>query len=185
MLGVWYWGVRFPGQLHEEVTMGKKFSVIVLIGVALLLIFSGFGGQALVSAEEPVAIVPFKATYQTFPDVVGGGFDYIVLEIPAVGIGTHLGKSEWYAESKVSFTTFPWTQTAKEMVFTAANGDRLIGHFAGEAVPNEFGGADYWGEYWITEGTGRFSGTTGSGTYNGGAGEDTGTLTFEGTLTNP
>jgi len=165
--------------------MKKKVSVLLFIGITLPLVFAALGGPALVSAQTSRATVPFKASYQTFPGVVGGSVDYFILDIPAVGKGTHLGKGEWYAVSTVSYATFPLTQTAEEMVFTEANGDQLKGHFAGEAVMHETGGADFWGEYWITEGTGRFTGITGSGTYYGEAAEGTGILIFEGTLTNP
>ena len=97
-----------------------------------------------------------------------------------------MGRSAWYADSIVDISTPPppFPQIG-EMVFTAANGDQLIGTFNGWGVPNEFGGFDYWGEYWIIEGTGRFSGATGSGTYYGGTDGEIGTATFEGTLTNP
>lgn len=173
------------GQRYEEVTMKRKVSVLVLIVVTLLLVFVGIDGLALVSADGTPATVPFKATYTTFPEPVDGGADYFILDIPADGKGTHLGKSNWYAVSTVSTATFPWEQWAEEMFFTAANGDQLIGHFAGEAVPNDSGGANFNGDYWITEGTGRFTGTTGSGTYDGEADEGIGILIFEGTLTNP
>ena len=166
--------------------MKKKVSVIGLIGITLLLVFAGFGGLALVSAEEAPATVPFKATYQTFPVFLGIVDGHMVLEIPAFGNGTHLGNSEWYADSLVDITKpFPPFPQTGEMYFTAANGAKLIGTFAGDSAPNDRGGFDYWGEYWITEGTGRFTGATGNGIYYGGAGEDSGVLTFEGTLMNP
>ncbi len=161
--------------------MRKKVSVFLLIGVALILVVAA----VVVNARRPGPTVPFKVDCVTYPVVVPGD-GYLEVEIPSDCQGTHLGKSEWYADSVVDVSSppppFPQTGT---MFFTAANGDKLIGTFAGEGVPNELGGFDYWGEYLITEGTGRFSGATGSGTYDGGADGEVGTAAFEGTLTNP
>ncbi|MFN2165667.1 MAG: hypothetical protein ACK2U9_05360, partial [Anaerolineae bacterium] len=77
-------------------------------------------------------------------------------------------------------------------VFTAANGDQLIGTFSGVAaiVTTPTGPvAEFSGTYWVTEGTGRFVGYTGTGVYWGTATlalpEDTGELYFDGTLTKP
>ena len=165
--------------------MNKKVSILMLLGLILLLLFAAFGSQALAKTGKRQATVPFKVTYQTFPVPRGvDGDGYLILEIPADGKGTHLGKSEWYADSLVSLGPNPNTQTG-EMVFTAANGDQLIGSFEGWANLSDSGGAEYGGEYEISEGTGRFTGATGSGDYYGSAGPETGTLTFEGTLTNP
>ena len=159
--------------------------LVVLIFAFVLLVFAAIGSQNRVSAKEASPTVPFKATYQTFP-VGGPPVDgYLILEIPGVGNGTHLGKSEWYADSIVDFNNPPPpVPQSGDMFFTAANGAKLMGTFAGYAVPNDMDAFDYWGEYVITEGTGRFIGATGNGIYYGGCG-DTCVLTFEGTLTRP
>jgi hypothetical protein len=174
-------------QLCEEVSMKKKVSVLLLVVLMLLLAFTAFIGPALGNEIAPQATVPFKAIFTTYPETVSFNpkTGILVLSIPADGNGTHLGKSEWYADSIAYLysSTYP-TQTG-EMYFTAANGDQLFGYFEGTGVPNDIGGFDYWGDYWITEGSGRFSGATGSGIYFGGAGGGSGMLTFEGTLTNP
>ena len=78
-------------QRPEEVTMKKKVSVFVFVGIALLLVFAAFGGQTQVSAKGASPTVPFKATYQTFPVPLGVVDGFLVLEIPAFGNGTHLG----------------------------------------------------------------------------------------------
>jgi len=164
-----------------------KKKVFVLLLMAVMLSLAAFGG--LVRASGPPT-VPFHADCLTYPTRVGSGPGFIVLEIPSDCIGTHLGNSEWYADSVVDLTPLangePAIQTGT-MYFTAANGAQLIGEFAGYALPNATGAFDYWGEYWITEGTGRFSGATGNGVYSGGADGQTGvgTALFEGTLTNP
>lgn len=166
--------------------MKRKVYVILLFGIALLFMAAAFGEIGVVKAKG--ATVPFKVDCVTYPEVVGGGLGlgYFVLEIPADCIGTHLGNSDWYADSFVDISTPPppFPQTG-EMVFTAANGAQLVGTFSGLAAPNNIGGFDYWGTYQITGGTGRFSGASGSGTYYGGADGETGVLTFEGTLMNP
>ncbi len=161
--------------------MKRNIHVRLLIGITLFLILSTLSVQTIVLAEG--AVTPFKVNCVTYPEVnvIPG---YLVLRIPAECGGTHLGESDWYADSVVDITTFPALQTG-DMVFTAANGSQLFGSFNGYAVPNDIGGFDYWGDYEITEGTGRFSGATGSGTYYGGADGTTGVLTFEGTLIDP
>jgi hypothetical protein len=162
--------------------MKRKISVLLFIGLALLFTFVVFGGQTVVRAKG--AIVPFKVTCQTYPNVVPGD-GYLEVKISSDCTGAHLGKSHWDADSIVELTTPPPFTQAGEMVFIAANGDQLIGTFSGQALPKETGGFDYWGDYEITGGTGRFSGTTASGTYFGGADGEVGTAVFEGTLTKP
>ena len=154
--------------------MKKKVSVLL---VALLLTFAVLGGQMPVSAKG--ATVPFKVACQTYPVPEFMG-DHIVVTVTSDCKGTHLGKSHWDSVSIVDISQPPppFTQIG-DMVFTAANGDQLIGTFSGLAVPNDKGGFDYWGDYEITGGTGRFSGTTGSGAYSGGAGEGIGTAVFK------
>jgi hypothetical protein len=76
-------------------------------------------------------------------------------------------------------------------IFTADNGDQLIGTFAGTAklsVPDSGPPpvADCSGTYWVTEGTGHFKGVTGTGTYSCHiilANPNYGLLVFKGTLT--
>jgi hypothetical protein len=166
----------------EEVVMKRKVSVFLVMGVTLLLVCALFGSQSIVNAKENWPTVPFKVNCVTYPDVMPGP-GYLEVKIPSDCKGTHIGNGEWYADSMVDLTVPPPFAQTGDMVFTAANGDQLIGTFAGLSTPKVTGGFDYWGEYWITEGTGRFSGTTGYGTYDGGADGEVGTAVFVGTLT--
>lgn len=146
-----------------------------------------------VSVADRDATVPFNATYVTAPKVIDPP-PFLVMEIPGKGKGLHLGKSAWFSNSQVNFTVFPPAQTG-DMVFTAANGSTLIGHYWGlvQPDPNNPQGVLFNGDYLITSGTGRFEGATGSGVYSGKAalpntnpgtvGE--GSVTFEGELNKP
>lgn len=147
-------------------------------------------GAAVTNRE---ATVPFNATYQTKPKV-NVPPPFLGLEIPGTGKGLHLGKSTWFSNSVVNFTVFPPQQTG-DMVFTAANGSTLTGHYWGIAQPdpNNPQGVLFNGDYLITGGTGRFEGATGSGIYYGKAAlpntnpgtEGEGVVTFEGELNKP
>lgn len=146
---------------------------------------------AAVADREPT--VPFNATYHTRPKVVAPP-PFLQMEIPSTGKGLHLGKSTWFSNSLVNFTVFPPVQTG-DMLFTAADGSTLTGHYQGTAQPDPDNpqGVLFNGDYVITGGTGRFSGATGSGIYYGRAtleapvpgmvGE--GVVTFEGMLNKP
>jgi hypothetical protein len=68
------------------------------------------------------------------------------------------------------------------MTFTAANGDQLFGSYTGYAVPTETG-VDFWGDFQISDGSGRFEDVTGAGTYEGSCGDSEGILHFDGMLT--
>ena len=138
--------------------------------------------NAAVSGRSPS--VPFKAAYETYPQVVGVNAGVITLSIPAVGKGTHLGKSNWYADSWVDTNQFPFLQTGN-MTFTAANGAHLYGNFSGTAIPGAGGSISFEGSYTITHGDGRFAGATGSGAYSGSAVGELGNLEFNGVLNNP
>ncbi|MCO6486946.1 MAG: hypothetical protein J5I98_00945 [Phaeodactylibacter sp.] len=120
--------------------------------------------SAAVTGRSPA--VPFKATYETYPQVVGFNAGVITLSIPATGKGAHLGKSSWYADSWVDTNQFPFQQTGN-MTFTAADGSRLYGTFSGIGIPGAGGSVSFEGSYTITHGDGRFAGATGSGTYSG------------------
>ena len=145
------------------------------------------------TAADRAATVPFKATYQTKPKVVAPP-PFLGLEIPGTGKGLHLGKSEWFSNSVVNFTAVPPVQTG-DMVFTAADGSTLAGHYWGIAYPDpdDPQGVLFNGDYLITAGTGRFEGATGSGIYYGKAAlpntnpgtEGEGVVTFEGELNKP
>ncbi|MCK6691123.1 MAG: hypothetical protein L6Q97_03355 [Thermoanaerobaculia bacterium] len=148
------------------------------------------------AATGRAANVPFKATYETAPEVVDPP-PILKMKIPGKGKGLHLGKSTWFSNSIVDFTGLPAIppQQTGDMVFTAADGSTLVGHYWGIAYPDpdDPQGVFYNGDYLITGGTGRFEGATGNGIYYGHAtleapipgvvGE--GVVTFEGELNKP
>ena len=150
---------------------------ILLILVALAMVMAT-SGPMVVAAD---AVVPFKATYVTHPNTVGMVDGVLMLEIPAEGKATHLGKSTWYAEMWVDTNSYPWPQGA-DMTFTAANGDQLFGSYNGYAIPTEEG-VEFWGDFQIGGGSGRFEGATAAGTYWGACGDSEGILHFDGMLT--
>lgn len=158
----------------------------ILIPFLSLLLASLIGCQKEPSIIEDQELtlrgtVPFKGDYTTHPEVVSFINGVLTLSIPAEGKATHLGKSEWYADSWVNTNQYPFLQTGA-MTFTAANGDQLFGTFSGDGFPGENGLVDFEGDYVITGGTGRFQGNTGSGTYYGSATGNLGELHFEGVL---
>lgn len=169
--------------------MSKKVSILLLVGLTLLLIFAVFGGQALANEGWGRSTASFSAAYTTYPQVVGGGndgYDFIILDIPGEGEGTHLGASTWFADDMKAYVDgpLPFPQYS-QMIFKAANGDELYGHFAGFGYPNAAGGFYYWGGFDINGGTGRFEGALGNGIYHGSAGGGSGRVTFEGELLLP
>ena len=151
---------------------------VLLVVVALIVLMASTG--SLVAAGN--AVVPFKARYVTHPEQVGYEDGVLLLEIPAEGLGTHLGLSTWFATMWVNTKVWPWTQGADDMSFTAANGDQLFGSYAGSALPTATG-VKFWGTFQISGGPGHFEGTTGAGTYEGTCGDTEGILYFDGTLT--
>jgi hypothetical protein len=150
---------------------------VLLILVALALVMASSG--SIVAADG--AVVPFKARYVTHPETVDVTGSVLTIEIPAEGLGTHLGNSTWFATMWVDTKFIPFTQGAEDMVFTAANGDQLFGSYAGYALPTATG-VKFWGTFQISGGTGRFEGTTGAGTYEGICGDTEGILYFDGML---
>jgi hypothetical protein len=154
----------------------KARVLLILVALAIVLASSG----SIVVADG--AVVPFKARYVTHPETVDVTGGVLTIEIPAEGLGTHLGHSTWYATMWVDTNPFPWPQGAEDMVFTAANGDQLLGSYWGYAIPTSEG-VEFWGTFVISSGTGRFEGTTGAGAYEGTCGDTAGILYFDGTLT--
>ena len=156
-----------------------KTQIRLMAALAIVLVIVSGVASAPVAASG-VAEVPFKAWYETHPVTVGAPDGIVKMKIPSEGRGTHLGNSTWYADSWVDMNSYPWVQTGV-MMFTAANGDQLLGGFAGSAIPTA-SGVEFWGDYWIAGGTGRFEGVTGSGTYQGAVDGEVGMLYFDGTL---
>jgi hypothetical protein len=153
-----------------------KARIVLALAMILVLIAAS---SASVAAKG--AVVPFKATYHTYPEMVDISQTGLTLAIPGEGQATHLGRSTWYADSWVTFGA-PNNHQWGNMTFTAANGDHLLGTFDGQAYLSN-GTNVFWGTFEITEGTGRFAGATGAGDYWGTAQENEGMLYFDGMLT--
>ncbi|NIV30453.1 MAG: hypothetical protein GWN58_13440 [Anaerolineae bacterium] len=118
------------------------------------------------------------------PEILGQTPDGCYYQyLPGEGTATHPGLSNFL--SNAIGCPADGTQSG-DMLFTAANGDQLNGYFAGFSEYPVPGHVRFWGNYSITDGTGRFEGATGTGTYWGTAelrpgGE--GVLNLDGTLT--
>lgn len=151
----------------------KTNSLLVLATILVVLA----AGSAPMLASAGDAVVPFKASYIPEPKIVGMVNGCLVQKLPATGQATHLGESAFYSDA---LACMDGTQTGT-MEFTAANGDKLYGYFAGTHAgypgPVEFGGT-----FWITGGSGRFEGVTGTGSDWGKSGVGLHELYFDGRL---
>jgi hypothetical protein len=84
--------------------------------------------------------------------------DFVLVE--AMGTSTQLGQ---FAVSVPHYVDLPTRTAAGDYEFTAANGDRLLGEFTGQATPTSTPGVIAILEtVTITGGTGRFAGATGN-----------------------
>ena len=138
-----------------------KARIVLALAVILIMVSSG-------SVAAGGATVPFRASYAMLPEIVGpDGQGCIIQKLPGTGQATHLGRSTWYSDAKACETSGTQSGTS---IFTAANGDRLIGTFSGiTAIRMTPAGpeAEFSGTAWVTEGTGRFAGYTGTLAYWG------------------
>ncbi len=159
-------------------------------GSQLYIYLPSMVDDASVAAKD--ATVPFKASYAMLPRIVGPDPDNPgcqIQELPGTGRATYLGDSTWYSDA--IGCPEKGTQSGSS-IFTAENGDQLIGTFSGVSV---MGGTpaepqvEFSGTAWVTEGTGQFVGYTGTLAYSGtvalAASPMTGELTFDGMLTKP
>jgi hypothetical protein len=160
-----------------------KTRILLVLALVLVLIVAGS-----VSVAAKGAVVPFKAFYAMQPRVVGTDPQGCnIQELPGEGRATHLGKSTFYSDAVACPAAGTQYGT---LIFTAANGDQLIGAFSGVAaiVMTPAGPlAEFSGTGYVTGGTGRFAGYTGTLDYWGTAWpvQGTGELYFDGTLTKP
>jgi hypothetical protein len=154
-----------------------KKNLFIMLAIFLTLVFAA-STSWVVRADD--AVVPFKATYATTISSSPGDPGCNNLVINGTGNATHLGESTMDSNSTACFATLTQTGTLE---FTAANGDKLYGSFSGKLA---FSGpiVTFWGNYVMTDGTGRFDENTGAGTYSGTASLVTnkGTITFNGEL---
>lgn len=104
--------------------------------------------------------VPFKATFKTQLQIMGAP-PIQPVRSSGSGIASHLGKSEFEANSTVNFTVQP-AQINGTATITAANGDSFTTSFSGTTSPNGDGTATGHFTHTITGGTGRFSDISGT-----------------------
>src|SRR5688572_16093967 len=127
--------------------------------------------------------VPFHATIDTSPVVVGGSPTTLDLQIPGSGRGTHVGRLEVDGPSHVDLVTARQTGTS---TLTAADGSSFDFSFSGTvgiSGPLPSDPVTFQGAWHITSGTGRFEDASGGGTYHGSAAGPSGILYLDGTLT--
>ena len=156
-----------------------KTKTLIMLALILVLVLAASAPRAALADD---AVVPFKGTYDMSPQNAGvdpNGCN--IQQMPGVGQATHLGESTLYSEALACPATL--TQSGS-LLFTAADGSQLIGHFSGKISFASYPTVTFWGDYWITEGNGRFDGYTGSGVYWGSSvmGSGKGIITFDGLL---
>ena len=157
----------------------------ILLAVLLLVLVIMAGPMHVTAAGDGKA---FRVDCLSFPQAPEWKVDHFVFPIPAVCTGTHVGRSVWFSNVTVFLDPTDPTGTPApqygDMVFIAADGSQLFGHFEGENVARPGGGFDLWGTYEIVGGTDRFVGASGGGSYYGG-GVTNATLIWEGELVLP
>lgn len=145
-------------------TIMKTKILLMLALVLVLALVLAASAPPMASADSPV--VPFKGTYQGVPVARFDPTCFCVHQMFEFdGQATHLGESHFSATGTV-YQGPPLVQFGGG-TFIADNGDLLYWEFegTGEFLPN--GLVNFWGDYWITGGTGRFEDVTGVGTYSG------------------
>ena len=150
---------------------------------ALLLTAVMSGGADPAAAAD---LVPFRATFQTTPEVVGFcGPTCLILEIGGEGVATHLGRTTIAGPSEVEVIEGMQTGTS---TLTGADGDTLVIEFEGRAVPegpNPDDAVDFEGTWEVVAGTGRFADAIGAGSYSGFAAGPAGVLRLVGRVSSP
>ena len=161
-----------------------KTKRLLMLALILALVLAS---SAPTVATAKGAVVPFKGSYNGIPVAV---FDPMCMCMHQTfefdGLATHLGESHFSATGTV-YQGPPMEQYGGG-TFIADNGDLLYWNFEGTGQFLPGGLVEFWGNYWITGGTGRFEGVTGEGTYWGMATagptspDPWGKIDFDGTL---
>ena len=173
----------YSGNAHSE---GKRDPCVIRPALGMLLVALAIVG--VLGLAGPAAagdLVPFKGSLggDVTHTPVDARTDSVLVE--ATGTATHLGR---FAVAVPHLVDLPTRTAAGTYEFTAANGDKLIARFTGQATPTATPGVIYIEETaTITGGTGRFAGATGSFVverlYDRIAGTTVGS--FEGTISTP
>ncbi len=130
-------------------------------GVAVVLMF-----VILMLAATPTfakEMAPFKANVKataTAPSGLISGQDVL-----GSGVASHMGKVSVYQHHTVNLATGEFYDGV--FLWTAANGDLLIGTYRGFLVPINSESFEIQGHFDINGGTGRFQHATGGGTASG------------------
>ena len=155
----------------------KKLVFLTTVLSTLILVSWKKQGNQLIAEQ------PFKGSYTTNAQILSGP-PMLQQRITGVGHSSHLGKSEFVANTTLNLTTPPPFSLGGTAVFTAANGDQIFTSFSGTATPNMQGQNEVEMTHTITGGTGRFENA--SGTFTGYTvavpGHSTGFITNEGTI---
>ncbi len=123
---------------------------------SILAVCATLGVSTVASADRAV---PFHGRATGAITAVTPGTLGVSLEVAATGTATRLGP---FTRQEVLLLD-PTTNTFAGLVsFTAANGDRLIGHVTGGFVSP----TTATGRYTFVGGTGRFTGTTGKAAFS-------------------
>ena len=145
----------------------------------------GILALSLTSVIHADSTVPFHASINTTPVVVGGSPTTLELDIPGTGEGTHVGQLQIDGPSHVDLVTTIQTGSS---TLTAADGSSFDFSFVGTVhltgpAPTDL--VTFQGTWHVTSGTGRFGDVSGGGTYHGSAQGPAGFLFLDGSLSNP
>jgi hypothetical protein len=141
----------------------KHEGQILTMMVAATFILLATSGQANARIMEQKHSVPFKATGHGNAIAVSGP---PIIEIFVYGSGqaTHMGRVSIWQHHYVNVTSMTFYDG--EWVWTAANGDKLMGTYYGSLVAAAEG-FEIHGQFAITGGTGRFANAVGGGIASG------------------
>lgn len=143
------------------------------------------GSVALGSAVSASHGVPIQGTFDTSAEFLGPGPCQTCITLRVLGTGqiSHMGQAMNDGIVTIDFAT---GSQSGEATLTAADGSTLVLRFLGIFTPAGPNGEGVFSGTWLAiSGTGRFTGEGASGNFSGDTNGVTGTLTFDGTLTNP
>ena len=163
--------------IHPKLSRPLSLSLVGVFAVAGCDQSRPLGVRSLGPDRVQVAVSrarPFRLTAEgnANPDFSQGPCNVLNTE-SGTGVALHLGRVSWTASEVGNFCIDPADPglgtVSGEIVFTAANGDRLTAN-GQSTVQADFAGGTLTitGTFTITGGTGRFAGATGGGTITGG-----------------
>ena len=177
--------------------MNNQTWIVSVFILGLLLAGCSYGEGPVPGDAEPLSMeqdamlkgskkhaVPFKSSFECwsadFYQNEGENFWHQVVK--GAGKATHMGKTTLLIPDELLYPDaawYNWTATA-DVILTAANGDELHFSYASEFVYEL--PVHVIGHGPVTGGTGRFEGATGWLTYEGNWPDNSGKVTFTGTI---